>query len=119
MGLREGLASRRKVFTLRRVLAGLATRATANECSQRILDKAVEVAHYLQGVGSGGDLFSSGEAEVLLWMRDAHEQRPLQIFDVGANVGNFVLMARTILPAGGHHIHCFDPGAATFAGLCE
>src|ERR1035438_6706154 len=87
MDLREELASRRKVFTLRRVLAGLATRVTANECSQRILDKAVEVAQYLQGVGSGGPAFSSGEAPVLLRMRDAHEQGPLQIFDVGAMSG--------------------------------
>src|ERR1017187_2066085 len=118
--LKEKVAGPRSPLTFRRVLGGLAARATANDFGQRILEKTGECAQYLQGIGSGGELFSSGEGAVLLRMRDAPALgRPLQIFDVGANTGKFVEMARAILPAAGRHIHCFEPSAETFARLCE
>jgi FkbM family methyltransferase len=120
VALKQKAAAPRARLTFRRVLAGLAARATANDFSQRILDRTVGCAQYLQGIGSGGELLSSGEGAVLLRMGDMPARgRSIQIFDVGANTGKFVEMARAILLATGCHIHCFEPSGETFAKLCE
>jgi FkbM family methyltransferase len=81
---------------------------------QPVLDRAVTLLQYLQGIGSGGDLASSGELAVLARLRPYVAGKPF--FDVGANCGEYSeLILELYGPA--TVIHAFEPSAAAFAAL--
>jgi FkbM family methyltransferase len=93
----------------------------ANQWGQAVLERGVALAQYLQGIGSGGEITSSGEAAVLSKLKamGAASKRDLCIFDVGANTGLFLILARKRLQPLPFHVHSFEPSAPTFEQLCE
>lgn len=94
---------------------------TGNRWSQSLLEKAVEAAQYLQGIGSGGDVSSSGEAAILSKL-DAHSDpagHGLCIFDAGANTGQFLALACEALRGHRFHLHSFEPGSEAYRQLKE
>jgi len=88
--------------------------------NQSILEKIVVSAQYLQGIGCGSDVFSSGEAAVFTKLKESTDsKRTLCVFDVGANKGQFLTLACTSLPGREFTIHAFEPSRKTYEQLCE
>ena len=81
-----------------------------------LLERTVALALYLQGIGSGAKVNSSGEAAVLSKLGS---QKDLCIFDVGANTGQFLTLARKALRDRKFHVHSFEPSRAAFEQLRE
>ena len=74
----------------------------------------------LQGmnIGMGGDVKASGENGVLLRVRNnSSGTRPLVIFDVGANKGQYSMNILNVLKGSKIELHCFEPGHETFSLL--
>ena len=66
-------------------------------------------------IGLGGGVASSGENNVLSFIRDkASDGRPLIIFDVGANKGQYSSNLLRVLDGCELELHCFEPGHETF-----
>lgn len=65
-------------------------------------------------IGSGGDVTSSGENNVLAYVRDNSSGKPLVIFDVGANKGQYATSLLKFLHDSNVSLHCFEPGHETF-----
>jgi FkbM family methyltransferase len=87
---------------------------------QSILEKIVVSAQYLQGIGCGSDVFSSGEAANFTRLKEsADPKRTLCVFDVGANKGQFLSLACTCLRGREFTIHSFEPSRKTYEQLCE
>lgn len=101
-------------------LAALAKRMTGGEGGQLFLGWLAMAAQYLQGIGAGTDIASSGERTVfeqLLWR--SHWGERISIFDVGANRGQFLHLARCSLEGRDFTVHCFEPARRTFELLRE
>ena len=93
---------------------------TNNRPGQYFLESAVLVAQYLQGIGSGGNVYSSGEHVIFKTMKDkVGPNRSLCVFDVGANKGQFLSLACSCLDGRQFTIHSFEPGRNTYKQLCE
>ena len=97
---------------IRRVAVAL----TAGPWGQRFLRRDAAFSQWLQGIGAGSDVAASGEKAVLATLR-RRCRPPLVVFDVGANQGQFLGMARAALDGVASTIHCFEPGKATFSML--
>jgi FkbM family methyltransferase len=93
---------------------------TGNSIGQRLLAKGVTVCQYLQGIGSGSDVESSGEAAVLSALKSSNQSDgPLCIFDVGANTGQYLRAACRLLAGERFHVHSFEPSPGTYEKLVE
>lgn len=67
-------------------------------------------------IGGGGTVAESGERYVIRRIAELTAGRDLVVFDVGANVGDYAIMAQAQFD-GRAVIHCFEPSAATFEQL--
>jgi FkbM family methyltransferase len=76
---------------------------------QWLLHKTVKLAQYGQGIGA----FSRADKAVLNQLKPAG--KPLLIFDVGANRGQFLQLALRQSAV----IHAFEPSSAAFAELVK
>lgn len=94
---------------------------TANDASQRFLERLVLAEQWLMGIGAGAVTETSGEQVIVDLLRQAGARlappRPLSIFDVGANKGQFLSMLLRGLGSTPLHIHAFEPSASAFAAL--
>jgi len=99
---------------------------TGNSIAQRALENIVILAQYLMGIGSGGVVANSGEKIALtlaIPKQSNHkfvihsQKRPLCIFDIGANVGQFAGIAKVVLKDYSYSVHCFEPGGYAFNQL--
>lgn len=61
----------------------------------KIIERMIAKLLYMSGVGSGGNLATSGEEVALKYMQ--HTQFPYMIFDVGANRGGYLNMCLNYL----------------------
>ena len=69
-------------------------------------------------IGLGGGVTSSGEHNVLLYVKQHSTQgHPLLIFDVGANKGQYTSNLLKVLHDCDVEVHCFEPGHETFRTL--
>lgn len=91
-------------------------RMSGSQWAQGLLERNARFSQYFMGVGSGAGVFSSGERVVFDLLRET-AAAPYCIFDVGANRGQFLSLARKSLADAGYRIHCFEPGRETFAML--
>lgn len=70
------------------------------------------------GLGSGGDVLSSGEQAILHVLKQK-KQPPYCIFDIGSNKGQFLKLIIEHVATDDFTIHCFEPGHETFKMLAE
>ena len=91
---------------------------TANSFSQRLLEKIVNAAQLLMGIGSGVSVELSGEKAVFEVLCSKYEP-PYCIFDVGANKGQYLEFLLDALSTNALSIHCFEPETASFQLLTE
>jgi len=73
------------------------------------------------GIGAGAVTETSGEQVIIDLLRQASArlspERPLCIFDVGANKGQFLSMLLGGLGSTTLHLHAFEPSSTAFAAL--
>jgi FkbM family methyltransferase len=104
--------------TLSRTLLAALTHLTANSLGQRLLQKTVTAVQYLQGIGTGSDVTSSGERAVLSTLKlKSNSERGICIFDVGANKGQYLTLASAMLNGCKFHVHSFEPSRCTYDAL--
>ena len=70
------------------------------------------------GVGAGTRVSESGEKVALHRLRST-KPAPWTVFDVGANVGQFLQLLCNTLPPDQLNVHSFEPGTAAFKALTE
>ena len=103
-----------------RKLRSVLPRVTGNRISQVLLQKGVNLAQYLQGIGGGAEVISSGENGIFsIVMESIDPERTLNIFDVGANIGQYLQLAYACLNGCRFHIHSFEPSSEAYAALSE
>lgn len=91
-------------------------RVSGNKNVQKLLYKNVETSQYLMGIGSGDEVFSSGEQAIFDVLKHRCKP-PYCIFDVGSNKGQFLQLARDSIVSAGFSIHCFEPGHDAYERL--
>ena len=85
-----------------------------NASGQKRLEKKIKKLQRYLGIGSGGNVEKSGEAQIMK-MLQKEKASVLCIFDVGANKGDFTKMALSILRNRRNlTIHCFEPCEYTY-----
>jgi FkbM family methyltransferase len=95
-------------------------RVTGRDAAQRLLAKVADTAHYLMGIGAGTDAAASGERVVIDRLRRLKDgDRPLCVFDVGANRGQFLDLVLRDLGDTPARVHAFEPSSAAFRALAE
>lgn len=93
-------------------------RISGNARCQRLLERLIEGAQFLTGVGAGTSVSLSGERTVLERLADQCSE-PYCIFDVGASTGTFTRLVLQELRSRGFIVHCFEPEKAAFEKLSE
>ena len=104
--------------TLRFISLSLLSKISGNRVIQSLLQKNVIVSQFLQGIGSGTGVLTSGEKRIFDVLAQ-HYQPPFCIFDVGANKGQFLNFAVECLQSNDYTIHCFEPSHTTFRILSQ
>jgi FkbM family methyltransferase len=90
-----------------------------NSFSQKVLEKRIKFLQRLTGIGSGGNVNNSGEKGLFKKLK-TFKKPSYCIFDVGANKGNFALLAlRSLNGFANFSIHCFEPSRITFKMLSD
>ena len=86
---------------------------------RRQLAWLVSAAQGHLGIGTGGDVTSSGEQAIFEQLNNSTKSldRPVCVFDVGSNQGQFLKLIDQALAKVPHQTHCFEPAPATFAIL--
>jgi FkbM family methyltransferase len=103
---------------LKRGLKNLAIATTGSRSAQRILGRVAGYAEYLAGIGAGSEVETSGERAVFSLLRQRVSGSCI-VFDVGANLGQFLGATLAAFPDGRCDVHCFEPGVGTFRRLSE
>ena len=65
-------------------------------------------------IGNGGGVETSGENNVLAYVKEHSGSEPIVIFDVGANKGQYTKNLLRFFQGHDVIIHCFEPGHETF-----
>jgi FkbM family methyltransferase len=95
-----------------------AIKLSGNHAMQRLLNTLVSYMHLLMGIGSGGGVFSSGE-KCLMQIILQNFSPPYLIFDIGANLGDFIQLVKDSINPGDWKIHAFEPSKAAYQVLYE
>ena len=102
----------------RKILKIVVVALTSRPWTQRLLERTVVFLQDLMGIGTGGSPAWSGEKGLGKLLREqyASSRRPLCIFDVGANKGQFLSEVIQQLVAAGIplRVHAFEPSRAAF-----
>jgi len=117
-----GLLNKHKMTPLRQLIKHTLITMTGNRFAQDMLEEIVQTAHILQGVGSGSvgssQVHLSGEKAVVDLLKQKFAP-PYCVFDVGANIGQFLGLILENIATEQYSIHCFEPGREPFACLAE
>lgn len=83
---------------------------TRSTLVQRVMERMIPYAQGHLGIGSGADVFFSGESAVFKKLRSRTRKTsdPLCIFDVGSNQGQFLRLIDQNLDTP-YRVHCFEP----------
>ena len=81
--------------------------------AQSFLEFCVKAAHYLMDIGSGSRV-SNGERISLKSL----PANPV-IFDVGANIGQYVRLLRDVLGEQPFRLYCFEPSRTAYGALVQ
>jgi FkbM family methyltransferase len=104
-------------MTPKSMLRNTAIYLAGSAASQALLSRMAQKINYLRGIGAGAYVDSSGEiALVAKIFRENTQGRPLTVFDVGANSGQFSALLSDGLPVNSS-VHCFEPSSSAFSEL--
>jgi len=86
---------------------------TGNKVAQKYIMKRIKKFQILAGIGSGGNVESSGEKSILKKLKSL-QQNSYCLFDVGANKGDFTKLILDFFENAHIEVHSFEPSKATF-----
>lgn len=89
-----------------------------NKMGQNLLESLVRKCHRYLGVGSGDDVYLSGEKYVIEKMKRLINP-PYVIFDVGSHRGQYLDVVLSVMGKESFLIHCFEPSARLFRHLAN
>jgi len=85
--------------------------------TQPLFSRLLTLCHAALNYGGGQSVGSSGELDVLRFVRDASwRSNPCTVFDVGANDGEYLRAALDVL-GDRTRVWCFEPHASSFRAL--
>ena len=100
------------------ILKSTLIKVSGNRFIQNLLEKNVKTSQDFMGIGSGGEVLSSGEKAIFHILKQRLNP-PYCIFDVGSNKGQFLQLILKNIPVDDLSVHCFEPGHQTFKSLVE
>lgn len=100
------------------IMLRLLTRVYGNRLGQETLASIVRKCHRYMGIGTGDNVFTSGEQGVIEKMQSLRTP-PYCIFDVGSHRGEYLGVALSVLAGEDCRIHCFEPSGPLFDALSE
>ena len=100
------------------LLKNILFKVSGNYFAQTLLEKTVNMAQFLMGIGSGSEVRSSGEHAIFHILKKRLSP-PYCIFDVGSNKGQFLALILENLGIYDLSVHCFEPGRETFKFLTK
>jgi FkbM family methyltransferase len=86
---------------------------TGNKIAQKHIARRIRKLQILAGIGSGGNVESSGEKSILKKLKSL-KQNNYCLFDVGANKGDFTKMTLDFFNNDNITVYSFEPSKATF-----
>ena len=89
-----------------------------NKLGQNMLESVVRKCHRYLGIGTGDDVYFSGEKYVIERMK-ALMTPPFLIFDVGSHRGQYLDVVLSVMGQDDFCVHCFEPSKRLFAGLAK
>ncbi len=98
---------------LKNVIIQLFIWATGTLPAQKFLEFVMRFSQFLMGIGSGGELYKSGEKTVFNVLK-RKISAPYVIFDVGANRGQYLALIQSFIPITDCNIYCFEPSESAF-----
>jgi FkbM family methyltransferase len=101
---------------LKRIIKSLLVRMTGSRWGQTCAEKVATLSQFLMGIGAGSDVDGSGEAAIFRSLPSPNSF-PMVVFDVGANMGQFLAVAKRQLHGVQVVFHCFEPGATGYAAV--
>lgn len=87
-----------------------------NKPGQNILESIVRKCHRYMGIGTGDDVYFSGEKGAVEKMKEI-SRPPLVIFDVGSHRGQYLDVVLSIMGNDDFRVHCFEPSPRLFSSL--
>lgn len=83
---------------------------------KRLYEISIEGMSYM----NIGDIYESGEIRVLEYLKNQNREKTIQIFDVGANVGQYQnAIIESFKPHTNYIIHSFEPSFSTYQELIK
>jgi len=89
-----------------------------NKLGQEMLESIVRKCHRYLGIGTGDDVYFSGERYVIEKMKRLNKS-PFLIFDVGSHQGEYLEVVLSVMGNDGFSVHCFEPSKHLFPALKE
>jgi len=99
-------------------LKDLLVKVSGNQFAQILLERTVNTAQYLMGIGSGTAVLSSGEHTVFRILKKGYRP-PYCVFDIGSNKGQFLQLTLDNIGTDRFSVHCFEPGHESFKSLAR
>lgn len=94
----------------------LLTSVYGNRLGQAMLESIVRKCQRYMGIGTGDDVFKSGESGTIKKVREL-ETPPYCIFDVGSHKGQYLSVVLSLLDGEDFIVHCFEPSQRLFGTL--
>jgi FkbM family methyltransferase len=94
----------------------LLTSVYGNRVGQAVLESIVRKCFRYMGIGTGDDVFTSGESGVIKKVLEL-KTPPYCIFDAGSHQGQYLGVLLSILGGEDFTIHCFEPSPRLFGTL--
>jgi FkbM family methyltransferase len=89
-----------------------------NRLGQNMLESIVRKCHRYMGIGTGDDVYFSGEKYVIERLEYLNTP-PFTIFDVGSHRGQYLDVVLSVMGQKNFRIHCFEPSKRVFSSLEE
>ena len=89
-----------------------------NKVGQNFLESLVRKCHRHLGIGTGDDVYCSGEKNVVQKMTRLTKP-PYCIFDVGSHRGEYLDVVMSVLGDEKFTVHCFEPSPRFFSSLSQ
>lgn len=106
---------------MRNIFRNLLIKVSKYGSIQFRLERHVKFIQYVLGIGSGSGVETSGEKILVHELKQLYNStgKPLCIFDVGANQGQFLSLIEDGLQGIHFQIHAFEPGKLTYQLLAD
>jgi FkbM family methyltransferase len=92
--------------------------AYGNRFGQNMLESIVRKCHRYLGIGTGDDVYESGEKYVIQKMKSLNTP-PFTIFDVGSHRGQYLEVVLSVMGRDNFSVHCFEPSKRLFSTLAK